>query len=177
MSLSLVKHVVSKEKTIDLIVGICGVFISWVAWFVPSSTTVPLYIFLITLIVLILLLSKLYLYADACKSEIDDLRNKLASQNDGYIPKIIRISESPSGDLVFLSTRTPFYRHGMTVAIVYDNDGVEEVIANGVVINIQSNDLMQSRLIEVASGYDGTFNEILKNQSIYRAKIKILPGA
>lgn len=170
-------HVMTKEKTVDFVVAFCGICISWVAWFVPSTVTVPLYVFSIVLIVSILIVAKLYLYASLCKQEIESLELKLSRQSDGYLPKLISITAKENRNTIILSTKAPFFRHNMDVSIIYEKEGLEETIATATIINIQSNDLMQSEIVSVEDGCEEMFNDILRNQSLYRNKIKILPRA
>ncbi|MBG3876010.1 hypothetical protein FVW20_02950 [Desulfovibrio oxamicus] len=170
------EHFFEKGKVVDWVAIICSLCISFVTWTLPSSATVPLYVFMIMLIFFILIVSKLIMYAVSCKDEIDKLNCQLGAQDDNIMPKLIKILKMQNGAIVFLTTGAVFFKNGMQVSIVYENNDVEQAIAYGVISNIQQNKLIQTTLTSVSDGYENTLSEIISNQIVYKNAIRIFPG-
>lgn len=173
---SIIKDLLKKEKIVDWVAAICGICVSIIAWVVPNTATVPFYVLAIVIVCSILIISKLLLYSLLCKNEINTLKDAAESQDTNIMPRLIKVVKSPRDDIILVTKTAIFFRHRMIVSIIYDDNEVEQKIAEGVILNIQQNNLMQTSIVSIVEGYEELVNKMMTFPSIYKNSIRIFPG-
>lgn len=172
----LITSIRDKEKSIDWVVAVCSISVSVITWLTPSTYQVPFFILAITIIIAVLTISKLWLYASVCKNDLDIIATELENQKRAVTPKVIDVRFSINGSIIVITSKSPFFRHGMQVSLMYVRNDAEETIAIGTITNIQSDNIMQTTIHTTVEGLSPLINDIISKTDLHLHKLKIIPG-
>lgn len=157
----------SFRGTLGTVVGVMGFLCGVGAWFIPASVSVPLSIYVITLLI-------------ACAAIVTLLeatriaRLHMASP----LPKVVQSVETGAHprSMVLLLTSSPLFGFGMIVSIfVLEHDSYERFIAEGIVQNVQDDGLIQVRITEADSDAASTLDAIRQQQSTTLTRLRVKP--
>ncbi len=154
------------KSILNLITIIISVLLSLSLWLIQPQGQVSNVLFIITTILaaifLWLFLMMLFKYLD--------LKQTSSIQQDNSYIKIIKFSKD-----ICLCNENKLLSHGSIVSFYYDEEGIETLIAYGIVINIQSTGLTQIQPFSINNPITSPTSSIIEFISNNQTKIIVKP--
>ncbi len=180
----------SFQEINGLLLGLLGICISLLAWFISKDTKIGI-IWLIIIVILVVILIWTLLNAINkllnqnrqleldLQTEKDDNKNLFSELETIKFPKITYTKKEENEQILCLLSKSSLFNINQFISVVYqDENGYESLIAVGEIINVQTDGNIQARIqspSQLRSSRD-IFDRLGNNESVIKERIIIKPN-
>lgn len=158
-------------KIQGLLIGVIGVALAILLWLFPPKTNIPLGL---ALLIVILALTAILTFASTAYELF------ITSKQFLSLPRVIRSKKITATnqriDLIFLLEPSELFSNDALVSFYYFDDAFEQLIAIGIVRNIQQDSKIQVEVIYSIVGCEEILRKLENNDSITLNKTRVKPN-
>lgn len=160
---------VSFRGTIGAFVGIVGFLASLTAWFIPGTYTIPLAVYVVTVVICISLIVVLFEATRIARLHAaNPLPRVRLSLRDG--------TSTVEGQLILILEPSPMFSHGLLVSIfLLEQDHYERFVGQGVVQNVQDDGLIQIRIEGIVEGFQNLIADLEASKAQVLSRLRVKP--
>lgn len=160
---------VSFRGTVGTFVGIVGLIAGIAAWFIPSTSTVSLAAYVVTVVLSVALIVVLL--------EATRIARLHAANPLPRVRLSLREGSTPTeGHVILILEPSPMFSHGIMASIfLLEHDHYERFVGNGVVQNVQDDGLIQIRIEEVIDGFQSLIADLEASNTKILSRLRVKP--
>lgn len=159
----------SFRGTIGTFVGVIGLLASIAAWFIPGTSTVPLALYIVTVVLCIAFIVILFEATRIARLHAaNPLPRVRLSLRDG--------APSSEGHVILILEPSPMFSHGLLVSIfLLEQDHYERFVGHGVVQNVQDDGLIQIRIEGIVEGFQNMIADLEASKAQVLSRLRVKP--
>lgn len=160
---------ISFRGTVGTFVGIVGLLAGIAAWFIPGTSTVPLAVYVVTVVLCVAIIVVLL--------EATRIARLHAANPLPRVRLSLREWSTPAeGHVILILEPSPIFSHGLMASIfLLEHDHYERFVGHGVVQNVQDDGLIQIRIEEVVEGFQSLITDLEASKSQVLSRLRVKP--